>query len=290
MNYRRCSSPLHASRAAAGMAYCGALALGSLVSDSPVVLVAILAGVVGAAVAAGVGREIRHAALLAVPLALLIAVINPLVAREGLTVIARFGEVGPLGQLDITLEAVVYGAVLGLRALVVILACALYAAAVDPDEVLRLFRRLSLRSALTATLATRMVPVLSRDARRMADAQRCRPGAPPGRTAVVRAVATNALDRAVDVAATLELRGYGVARRPPRERRRWSRHDLAFTASAIGLVGLVAVSRIYALAEFGAYPQLRIALGVEELLLAAAIIAVCWLPFLDRRGVARSRS
>ena len=124
-----------------------------------------------------------------------------------------------LGQVDLTLEALVYGAVLGMRALALILCCALYAAVVDPDEVLRLFRRVSFRSALTATLATRMVPVLQRDGRRMADAQRCRPGAAPSRVALVRAVAAGALDRAVDVAAALEVRGYGTARRPPRVRR-----------------------------------------------------------------------
>ena len=287
MTYRRRSSPLHASRAAAAMAYGAALAGCALVSDSPVVLGATLVAVAGAGVAAGVGREIGRAALFAVPLALLIAIVNPLVAREGLTVLARLGEAGPLGQLDITLEAVVYGAVLGLRAMAVVLACALYAAAVDPDEVLRLFRRLSLRSALTATLATRMVPVLGRDARRIAEAQRCRPGPPPGRPALVRAVATGALDRAVDVAATLELRGYGAAHRPPRSHRAWSRHDGAFAASAAGLVALVAAARIAGLAGFGAYPDLWIAAGVPEALLAAALVTVAWLPFTDRRGVVR---
>ena len=78
-------------------------------------------------------------------------------------------------------------------------------------------RRLSFRSALTAALATRMIPVLTRDARRMEDARRCRPGADDGsvaaRLAVVRAVTAGALDRAVDVAATLELRGFANARR-----------------------------------------------------------------------------
>ena len=105
-----------------------------------------------------------------------------------------------------------------------------FAAAVDPDELLRAFRRVSLRSALTAALATRLVPVLARDARRMADAQRCRPAAGAGRASrVLRAVTAGALDRAVDVAATLEVRGYGAARgAPARERAPWSRHDLAF--------------------------------------------------------------
>ena len=40
--------------------------------------------------------------------------------------------------------------------------------------------RLSFRSALTAALATRMIPVLTRDARRMEDARRCRPGGSVG--------------------------------------------------------------------------------------------------------------
>ena len=58
------------------------------------------------------------------PFALLIALINPFVVREGLTVFARLGEVPPFGQVDLTLEALVYGALLGLRVVAVVLACA----------------------------------------------------------------------------------------------------------------------------------------------------------------------
>lgn len=286
MIYRRRATPLHAARAAAGCLYCGALAAISLLSDSPIVLGATLAAVVAAGLSAGVGRELRRAAWIAVPLGLLIAAINPLVDRNGLTVIARLGSAPWLGQIDITLEAVVYGLVLGLRAVVLIEAFALYSAAVDPDEVLRLFRRVSYRSALTAVLATRMVPVLGRDARRMADAQRCRPRPAP-RLALVRALAGGALDRAVDVAATLEVRGYGSARRPPRLRRPWSRHDLAFAAAGLGLAGLVVAARVAGAAGFDAYPELSIDAGPPEALLAAAILAIALVPFAGRRGIVR---
>src|SRR6202030_464607 len=110
------------------------------------------------------------------------------------------GDLPVLGHTDVTLEATAYGAILGLRAVALILCGALYTAAVDPDEVLRLFRRVSFRSALTATLATRMVPVLIRDSRRLADAQRCRPGRPPTRVQLLRATTSAVLDRALDVA------------------------------------------------------------------------------------------
>lgn len=286
MIYRRRSSPLHSARAAAGCAYCAAPATIALLCDSPLLLGAALAAVVGAGLCAGVGRELRRAAWIAVPLGLLIAVINPLVDRNGLTVIARLGEAPWLGQVDVTLEAVVYGLVLGLRAIVLIEAFALYSAAVDPDEVLRMFRRISYRSALTAVLATRMVPVLARDGRRMADAQRCRPRPAP-RLALVRALAGGALDRAVDVAATLEVRGYGSARRPPRRRRPWSRHDLAFTASALAMAGLVVGARLAGIAGFEAYPSLSLDAGVAEALLALALLVVALVPFAGRRGIVR---
>ena len=120
-----------------------------------------------------------------------------------------------------------YGGLTGLRVVVIVVALGLLSAAVDPDELLRVFRRVSYRSALTASLANRLVPVLARDATRMSDAARCRPR-PPGRLAVVRAALAGALDRSVDVAAALEVRGYALGGRPPRRRRPWSRHDLRF--------------------------------------------------------------
>jgi energy-coupling factor transport system permease protein len=289
--YRRRPTPLHATRASVGIVWCVALGLVVLVSDHPIVLVGALAAVVGAGVAAGVGHELGRAARFAVPLALLVALINPLAVRDGLTVIARLGEVPVLGQLDITLEATAYGGVLALRAVVIVLVGALYTAAVDPDELLRIFRRAGFRSALTAALATRMVPVLTRDGARLADAQRCRPpgaGQPRARrVAIVRAVAAGALDRAVDVAATLEVRGY--AGRPPTRGRREpvGRHDVAFGTAAVALVALLVVALATGAADFAAYPRLQLSLGPAPLGLAVALVAVALAPFVDRRGIER---
>src|SRR5439155_651924 len=89
------------------------------------------------------------------------------VSQQGLTVLVFGPSVPVLGRLDVTLEALVYGAVAGARVMVLVLAFGLYSAVVDPDEVLHLFRRISLRSALTASLATRLVPLLAGDAERL---------------------------------------------------------------------------------------------------------------------------
>jgi len=285
--FRRRASPLHAARAAAGGAYCVALATCALSFQHPLVLAAVIVATIGAAIGAGAARDLLSAARFTVPLAILVAVVNPFVIHEGLTVFWRFGDVPPFGQIDLTVEALVYGVLLGARVVAVALCCALFVAAVDPDETLQLFRRLSFRSALTAALAARLMPVLARDARRMADASACRAGPQPGRVAVMRAVATSALDRAVDVAATLEVRGYGARAAARRGHTPWSRHDAAFVASAVVLVALVVLARAAGVAAFTAYPSLSAPVGPAEAGLAVAVIVVAWLPFADRRGIER---
>jgi energy-coupling factor transport system permease protein len=264
-----------------------ALACAALLLSSPVALGAVVVSIIGAGVAAGLGPEMRRAAPLAVSLAIVIALINALVTRNGLTVIVRLGDLPVLGHTDVTLEATVYGAILGLRAVALIMCGALYTAAVDPDEVLKLFRRISFRSALTATLATRMVPVLVRDARRLTDAQRCRPGRPPSRVALMRAATSGVLDRALDVAAALEVRGYGRPGRPPSGRRPWSRHDLAFAASAVGVLAVSVAARVLHLMPFSAYPSLHAPVDVGAVAVAIAIMTCALLPFADHRGVQR---
>jgi energy-coupling factor transport system permease protein len=285
--YRRRASPLHAAHAGAACAYCMALALAALMLSNPIALGAVTVAVGLAAVAAGVGRPMLRAARLGLYVAVALAVINALVTRDGLTVIARLGHLPVLGRTDVTLEATAYGGILGLRGIALILCAALYSLAVDPDEVLKLFRRVSFRSALTATLATRMLPVLARDAGRLADAQRCRPGRPPTRIQLMRVATTGMLERALDVAAALEVRGYGAARRPPRARRPRSRHDVAFALSAATIVALAVSTRIFDLAPFQAYPSLHAPVGVTELALAGCLLLAALVPFADRRGIER---
>jgi energy-coupling factor transport system permease protein len=292
MRYRRRASPLHAARAAAGGVWCAALAAAALSAEHPVVLVGLALVVVAGAAGAGVGHEVGRIALWMVPWALAIAVINMLVVRQGFTILARLGEIPPFGQVDLTLEALVYGLLFGLRLLTVAAAFAVFTVAVDPDDLLRLMRRASVRSALAATLATRLVPVLAADAQRIEEARRCRADrggeGTAARLAVLRAVAGGAMDRALDVAATLEVRGYGSAKsaRPPRSARPWSRHDRAFTLSAAGLVALTVVARVAPIAAFDPYPEITGAGIGEALALAAAFAVVALLPFADRRGIA----
>jgi energy-coupling factor transport system permease protein len=280
--YQPRPSPLHSARAGVATSFCGALALVPLLYESPIVLAGGLLAAIVAGIAAGVGAELARAARLAVPLVLLIVIINPLVYREGGTLLFRGGEV--LGyRIEITLEAIAYGGAAGLRLFVLALALALFSACVDPDDLLRLVRRVSYRSALTASLATRLAPVLARDALRMGDASRCRPQ-PPARAAVARATLAGALDRAVEVAAALELRGYASAERPPRYATAWSRHDVrvALAAAAIALTAIT--TRVAGAGGFEAYPGLEVAAAPADVAALVLLPLFALAPFMGARA------
>lgn len=316
--YKRLPTPLHASRATVGAAWAGALIVAALANDDPLVLAALTAAVVTAGALAGVGRALARSLRAALIVALPIVLVNVLVSRDGLTVFARLGYLGPFGEGNLTVEALVYGGVIALKLAVVMLATTLASLTVDPDELLRVARRLSFRSALTASLATRMVPLLAGDARRLAEAQRTRPptstttttttrsgardgGGVPSRLRgrrrsqiafraraqgrLVSAIVASSLDRALDVAATLELRGFAVARRAPHRTPPWSRHDFAFAASALALAALALAARTAGVGTFDAYPEVHAAPLWEAAALAACMVALVLLPFGDRRGV-----
>jgi energy-coupling factor transport system permease protein len=289
VTYRRRASPLHAARAAAAIAWCTALAVAAMLESNPIVLGVLTLVILSAGPLAGVGPELGRVLLWAVPVALTICLINALVTRDGLTVIWRLGDLPILGQTNVTLEATAYGGVLALRALALILLGGLYSLAVDPDDVLRLFRRLSFSSALSAAVATRMIPVLLRDSRRLADAQRCRPGDPPGRIQLLRATTSGVLDRAIDVAAALEVRGYGAVRQRARgwHHHAWSRHDIGFTVAAVAVLTLALLSRVLGWSPFDAYPLLTMPVGTGTVVASVGIAVGALAPFADRRGIAR---
>jgi energy-coupling factor transport system permease protein len=281
-------SPLHRAAPGAAIAYLGALAVVGFIYSSPLVLIAAIAATALAGRAAGAGRAVKASLRLALPLLVFMIVVNALVTHRGDTILVRGWDMPVIGNTDVTLESLAAGAAIGLRVVAVILAFAVYSACVDPDRVLRALRPLARRSAMTAGLVTRMVPLAAADLTRMREAVALRgPGAEPvGRAAMARRLLEGSLDRAVDVAATLELRGHSLTARPQRRRER-SRDDLPLyaTGAAILLVGVAA--RVAGAGAFDTYPRISMGTGALTLALCAALIVLAALPFGIRRWRSR---
>lgn len=282
--------PLQAASPGAAVTYLGSLAVVAFLYSNPLVLASagIAAAIAGRL--AGARGAVWAAVRLGLAIALPIVIVNALVVDRGATVLARLGEWPLLGRVDITAEAIFDGAIFGLRAVVVMIAFAVYSACVDPDRVLRSLRPIAGRSALTATLVSRLVPISSADAGRLRDASRLRgPGAAAvGRAPLARRLLAGSLDRAVDVAATLELRGYSLDAPPAKRHRSRSRFDTRFyVTGAVVLVAAIAGEMLGA-DGFRAYPTPTVSMGPVTWGLSVLVVLVGFAPL--RPGARATRS
>jgi energy-coupling factor transport system permease protein len=275
-------TPLGEAGALAASVYLSSLAFIAFAYSNPIVIAGAGAGVVVAGIAARAGRALRAAARWGFALGTFIIAINGLVAQRGDTVIVHGLWLPLLGTTDVSAEALAEGAVLALRIVVVVMAFAVHSACVDPDRVLRILRPLARRSALTATLIARLVPLATADYMRLGEAAALRgpDAAPVGRGALARRLVAGSLDRAVDIAATLELRGYahGAPRSAGGGRR--SRHGARFLAAGLAIAGAGLGARLAGVGSFDPYPQIAIDARAQTLILAASIPFVAALPFV----------
>ncbi len=277
--------PLQSASPGAAVAYLGSYVAIALLFSTPLVLIAVLIAALLAGLLAGAREAVAVALRMGAMIVVMIVAVNGLLSSRGDTVLARLGEWPLLGRVDITAQTLVAGLSLGLRALAVMVAFAVYSACVDPDRVLRAVRPLAARSALTATLICRLVPVAAADSARLSEAARLRgPGATSvGVGALARRLLAGSLDRAVDVAATLELRGYALQGSRARRRTQRSRHDSRFYLSAAIILIAAITAKLLGVDGFQPYPNIVWGVGPPTLLLCTLILASGLVPWQRRR-------
>jgi energy-coupling factor transport system permease protein len=279
--------PLRDASAGAAALYFGSFALVAFCFSNPIVLAGAAAGTVVAGLAAGAGRALAVAARYGLALAAVFIAVNAIASQRGETILVRGYDLPLLGRIDVSGEALVEGAVLAGRVVIVMLAFAVLSASVDPDRLLRSLRPVARRSALTATLIARMAPLAARDHARLREAAVLRgpAAAPVGRATMLQRLVAGALDRAVDVAATLELRGYAhgaprtASQRPP------GRHSARFAVAGLAVIAMAIAGLLGGAGEMQGYPIVSIDADVPTIAIALAIPLIAAAPFaaLPRR-------
>jgi energy-coupling factor transport system permease protein len=203
-----------------------------------------------------------------------------------------------VGSPVITLEAIVFGAVMALKLGVIISVFSFINLTVHPDDIMAVLlkMRLPYKSVLVTSLSTRFVPCLVEDIGRISDGYRTR-GVQldaggwfkrvKNRGRISLTLLGNSLDRAVQVAEAMEARAFGTGtKRVFYKEINISKID-ALTLG-VGLLPLAAgiASRVLGYGDYRYYPSLS-AIGsggwlipVIILLLLAAILP---LAFVKRR-------
>jgi len=278
--------PLGRASALAASAYLGSIAVVAFLYSNPLVLAGAGAAVAVAGLASGAGRALAASARWAATLGVLIVAVNAIASQRGETILLRGWDLPLLGQVDVSAEALAEGAVLALRIGVVLAAFAVHSARVDPDRLLRLARPLARHSALTASLVTRLVPLAAADHARLREATTLRgpAAAPVGRAAVARRLVAGSLDRAAEIAASLELRGYGRGAPRVGAAARTSRHSWRFAAAGLAIAALGVGARVAGIGTFEAYPTVAIEADPATLALAVALPLLAALPFAGIRS------
>lgn len=192
-------------------------------------------------------------------------ILTPLLGARGDLILLEGPEI-PLLDTQVTLEEVLAGFTSGARVLGVLLLVGTAVALVDADRLMGRLSRVAPRSAVTLSLATRLLPTLERDARALGEAARLRglplttgPRRRRARTAARLALPLlgTSLERGLDVAEAMAARGYGsgprthLPERPltGRERGVAALGALLVPVAAAALLGLVGAFAFYPVAE-----------------------------------------
>jgi energy-coupling factor transport system permease protein len=166
--------------------------------------------------------------------ALLVVIVTPFVEVIGSHPLWIGPTIPVLGRLDVTREELANGLFQGLRLAAVGLAFAVYALRVDHDRLLA-GAGWARRSTVAVALATRLLPVLERDARDLRLALRGR-RAEFGPMRLLSPLVAGSLERGLNVAEAMEARGYGRPGRTSAPRPGWTTLDHLAVAGSVLIV------------------------------------------------------
>ena len=205
----------------------------------PVILALSLLGAVACCLVHGGVRGL-HGHLVTLALFAVMALINPLISHNGVTVLFV------LNHNPITLEALLYGVAAAAMIVAVLYWFRTFTAIMTSDKLLCLFGALSPGLALVLSMALRYVPLFSRQTRRVSQAQKALGlyrgdsviDTLRGKLRVFSVMITWALENGITTADSMTARGYGLGRRSRFTVFRWRWGDAALLGVSILLAAL----------------------------------------------------
>jgi energy-coupling factor transport system permease protein len=164
---------------------------------------------------------------------------NALSIHIGQIILFRLPEGWPIIGGPITLEAIIAGAVLGLSLLTILMVFAAFNAVVDHYQLLRVTPAFLFQAGVVISIAITFVPQMVLSAKEIRQAQRIRGHRFRGirdLLPLIMPLLASSLERAIQLAETMEARGFGSMVAPLSRRQAM----VVQVSLLLGLVGLVA--------------------------------------------------
>lgn len=282
------------------LAWGGGILVLSLVFNNPLYILLLFLAVLSLVALARIWWEWASVTKLSLWLGASIIVINALVSYHGTHVLVEAPFKLPvMGTPVITVEAIVFGAVMALRLLVIISVFTLLNLTVHPDDVMSVLLKMKLpyKSVLVTSLSTRFIPCLIEDVERIGDVHQARGleldaghwfGRLKSRARITIPLLANSLDRAVQVAEAMESRAFGTGqRRTFYKEIKMTRMDAVTLAFGILPLAFGIYMRLRGYGDYQYYPTLEaVNLGSSECfllsMLVLLLVAILPLAFLKR--------
>ena len=182
------------------------------------------------------------------PMLMFVVLFNGLLAHYGVTVLLTL----PSGN-KMTLEALVYGFVLGISTVTVIIWFFCYSEVVTADKFMSVFGKILPAAALVVSMALRFLPLYKRKFHEIADAQRglgrdYKKGSFIERIrnlgSILSILVTCSLENAVETSDSMRARGYGLKGRKSYSKFKWKASDIVVFTVIVILDGVMALGGI----------------------------------------------
>lgn len=262
----------------------------AMISDHPLFLVGLFLIILlnlAAAEALEKGERLLRVGIWAT---LVIMIVNPLVIHTGATVIWQGPSLPLLGRAEISLEALCYGATMGIRLMILMTLFCLYNEILNPDLLLGYMGRIAYKSGLMVSLATRLFPTVIRDLAAAREAQQMR-GVDfnSGRlrervnkySQIFRVVLISTLEGSFNTAEAMQARAFGVGPRSRYRREIWRPRDTVCLSTSLLTLAMAVFAKNGGYMDFIYYPRLgKLAENYEAVTCLVAIVVLLAIPVL----------
>lgn len=260
---------------------------------NPVFLILSLTGSLTFCATLSRAKEFFKSLALSVPLFLLITITNPLFSHNGATSLFF------LEGNAVTLEALLFGADIAVMVTAVVYWCRCITHVMTSDKILYLFGKAIPKLSLVLSMALRFLPLFLRQYKKIlqvhkamdANASKRLIGRIKTGLRVFSAVVTWSMENAMETAASMKARGYGIKGRSIFSAFRFTLRDGLMMAAVLLLDCLTAAGLIGGDTGFSFYPRVTPVLVTPLSILSYAAFGLCaLLPFiLEGEGAARWR-
>lgn len=241
--------------------------VGFIIINNPIYMVVVALSLIVMATIDGCLKELMKYAVLIMPFAIFMVILNPLIVKNGSTVLYE-GRINipVLGPVRVTLEAIAYGLFSSLRIICVTMAFGFGNLIIHPDRSFSFFSRYVKNSALLMSMTLNLFPRLARNYNEISDIERLRGNCMEKKNMkdkvksqgnIINILFLSSLEDSMETAESIYSRGYGIGSRSVYFHEKIGFYDRVFSCISISII--VAMSLVYSagLDTMEFYPKMQ---------------------------------